>query len=70
MIFILVSALSLIEQINEGLDRAIMTMRKGEHAIVTVSSNFSYGYQDMGLVSADSASLYEVELIDFAKVRD
>lgn len=55
------------EQINEGLDRAVMTMRKGEQAIVTVSSDFLHGYQDVGFVSAGSALIYEVELIDFSK---
>ncbi|CAL5435287.1 unnamed protein product [Camellia sinensis] len=51
------------EQINEGLDRAIMTMRKGEKATVTISSD----YEAAGMVSADSVLLYEVELIDFTK---
>lgn len=55
------------EQINEGLDRAVMTMRKGEQATVTVSSDFLHDYQDVGSVSADSNLIYEVELIDFSK---
>ncbi|XP_059668285.1 70 kDa peptidyl-prolyl isomerase-like [Cornus florida] len=55
------------EQINEGLDRAIMTMRKGEQAAVTVSSNVVHGNETVGMVSPDSVLLYEVELINFTK---
>lgn len=61
-------SVSVTEQINEGLDRAVMTMKKGEQATVTVSSDFFNGYQDLGFVSAKSTIIYEVELIDFSKV--
>ncbi|OWM78880.1 hypothetical protein CDL15_Pgr003051 [Punica granatum] len=44
---------SLEEQINESLERAIMTMKKGERSIVTVSTS--------------SVVHYEVDLIDFTK---
>lgn len=40
-------------QLNENLDRAIMTMKKGEEAIVTMSSD---------------SVLYEIKLVDFNKV--
>ncbi|KAK4378108.1 hypothetical protein RND71_004404 [Anisodus tanguticus] len=39
-------------QLNESLDRAIMTMRKGEEAIVTINSD---------------SVLYEIKLVDFNK---
>ncbi|RVW15867.1 Peptidyl-prolyl cis-trans isomerase FKBP65 [Vitis vinifera] len=52
------------EQINEGLDRAIMTMRKGEQALVTIQAD---GHEVSGMVSANSLHHYEVELIDFTK---
>ncbi|XP_034692937.1 70 kDa peptidyl-prolyl isomerase-like [Vitis riparia] len=54
------------EQINEGLDRAIMTMRKGEQALVTIQAD---GHEVSGMVSANSLHHYEVELIDFTKER-
>ena len=54
-----------LEQINEGLDRAIMTMRKGEEALITVRAD---GQEVPGMVSANSLLYYEVELIDFIKV--
>ncbi|RVX04994.1 Peptidyl-prolyl cis-trans isomerase FKBP65 [Vitis vinifera] len=53
-----------LEQINEGLDRAIMTMRKGEQALVTIQAD---GHEVSGMVSANSLHHYEVELIDFTK---
>lgn len=45
-----------------------MTMRRGEKATVTVSSDFLDGYQDAGFVSAETTLIYEVELVDFSKV--
>ncbi|KAK6127182.1 hypothetical protein DH2020_039066 [Rehmannia glutinosa] len=50
------------EQINEGLDTAVMTMRKGEEAIVKISSDLLDPSKAGGL-----AVLYEIKLIDFIK---
>lgn len=61
---ILYPSLQFSEQINEGLEKAILTMRKGEQALVIVRSNLLSDYE----VIANSALLYEVELIDFTKV--
>nr|XP_024922496.2 70 kDa peptidyl-prolyl isomerase-like isoform X1 [Ziziphus jujuba var. spinosa] len=58
---------SLQEQINEGLERAIITMKKGEQALVTVDAEYLGSYGASGLVSASSALHYEVQLIDFTK---
>lgn len=55
------------EHVNEGLDRAIMTMRKGEQALVTMSSEFLPGHEVLGTDLASSNLLYEVELINFTK---
>jgi len=38
--------LTIIEQVNSGLDRAIMTMKKGEHAAVTVDTEYLRGGDD------------------------
>ncbi|KAI3446548.1 hypothetical protein Pfo_003213 [Paulownia fortunei] len=54
------------EQIHEGLDKAVMTMRKGEEAIVKISSDFLNASKAGGLSSAASV-LYEIKLIDFIK---
>lgn len=56
----------LTEQINEGLDRAIMTMKRGEQAVVTVSSEHVDSNDVSGI--AKEELFYEVELIDFIKV--
>lgn len=56
------------EQVNEGLDRAIMTMKKGEHATVTVDAKYLHGQDISGMLPANSMLHYEVELLDFIKV--
>ncbi|KAI5583619.1 hypothetical protein BDE02_06G026600 [Populus trichocarpa] len=55
------------EQVNEGLDRAIMTMKKGEHATVTVDAKYLHGHDISGMLPANSMLHYEVELLDFIK---
>lgn len=54
------------EQINEGLDRAVMTMKRGEQAVVTVNSENVDSNDVSGI--AKEERFYEVELIDFIKV--
>lgn len=44
------------EKIDEGLDRAVMTMRKGEEAVVKIKS-------------AAASMHYQIKLIDFIKVQ-
>ncbi|XP_075637885.1 70 kDa peptidyl-prolyl isomerase-like isoform X2 [Castanea sativa] len=56
---------TLEEQINEGLDRAIMTMKKGEQALVTVTKGYLHSNDISGMENEDL--FYEVELIDFIK---
>ncbi|KAI5662853.1 hypothetical protein M9H77_22176 [Catharanthus roseus] len=55
------------EQINEGLDRAVMTMKKGEQATVRVSADFLQKCEKERLASAATSVLYEVTLVDFIK---
>ncbi|KAJ6747659.1 PEPTIDYLPROLYL ISOMERASE [Salix koriyanagi] len=55
------------EQVNEGLDMAIMTMKKGERATVTVDAEFLHGRDISGKLPANSLLHYEVELLDFIK---
>lgn len=65
------SVFEMKEQINEGLDKAIMTMKKGEEATVKVSSEFLQKFEGEKLSSTalfSSVMLYEVRLIDFVKV--
>ncbi|KAF3442184.1 hypothetical protein FNV43_RR16100 [Rhamnella rubrinervis] len=58
---------SLEDQVNEGLERAIITMKKGEQALVTVGAEYFGTHDASGVVSTFSALHYEVQLIDFAK---
>ncbi|KAF8007090.1 hypothetical protein BT93_K1173 [Corymbia citriodora subsp. variegata] len=57
---------ALEEQVNEGLDRAILSMKKGEQALVTMRTNSVIGLDDSAVL-ANSVLSYEVELIDFTK---
>nr|XP_018625121.1 peptidyl-prolyl cis-trans isomerase FKBP65-like isoform X2 [Nicotiana tomentosiformis] len=54
-------------QFNEGLDRAIMTMRKGEEAIVTISSDYFHDCQVKDVLATADLELYEIKLVDFNK---
>lgn len=61
-----------VEQVIAGLDCAAMTMRKGEHAIITVDSEYGFGNvevrRDLATVPSFSTLSYEVEMLDFVKV--
>ncbi|TXG70247.1 hypothetical protein EZV62_005182 [Acer yangbiense] len=59
--------LTLDENINEGLDRAIMTMKKDEQAIVKISAEYLSSHEVSKMVSANSMLDYEVKLLDFTK---
>eukprot|EP00262_Sarcandra_glabra_P003861 TRINITY_DN1468_c1_g1_i2.p1 TRINITY_DN1468_c1_g1~~TRINITY_DN1468_c1_g1_i2.p1 ORF type:complete len:535 (-),score=113.95 TRINITY_DN1468_c1_g1_i2:167-1771(-) len=62
------------EQVLEGLDRAIMTMKKGETALVRFSSDVGLDSVEscrvLAAVPANTILLYEVELIDFTKDKE
>ncbi|KAH9738758.1 peptidyl-prolyl cis-trans isomerase FKBP65 [Citrus sinensis] len=58
---------TLEENVNEGLERAIMTMKKEEQATVTISAEYLCGHEVSELVCANSVLYYEVTLIDFTK---
>ncbi|KAL2320604.1 hypothetical protein Fmac_029573 [Flemingia macrophylla] len=56
------------EQVPEGLERAIMTMRKAEKALVTVHVEYLCDYNNShGNTANDKVLHYEVELVDFVK---
>ncbi|GLT95653.1 hypothetical protein SLE2022_133210 [Rubroshorea leprosula] len=57
--------ITLEEQINEGLDRAIMAMKKGEEALVTVNEKNTCDNEQKD--PENSLLHYEVKLIDFTK---
>lgn len=60
------------EQVIEGLDRTVVTMKKGEVALVRLPPQHAFGStetkQDLAVVPANSTVWYEVELVSFEKV--
>ncbi|MQL70377.1 hypothetical protein Taro_002706 [Colocasia esculenta] len=70
-------------QVIEGLDRAVLTMKKGEIALVTISPEYGFSTSeskhDLPLVPADSNVYheltnsnvyYEVEMVSFVKEKE
>ncbi|EHA8587882.1 putative Peptidylprolyl isomerase [Cocos nucifera] len=62
------------EQVIEGLDRAVLTMKKGEVAYVTIPPEHAFGSteskQDLAVVRPNSTVTFEVELASFVKEKD
>lgn len=59
----------LTDRVNESLDKAIMTMKKGEKAQVFVFSDHMQGcHQASETEFVNPKLLYEVKLLDFTKV--
>ncbi|KAJ0052947.1 hypothetical protein Pint_01481 [Pistacia integerrima] len=62
------------EQVIEGLDRAMMTMKKNEVALLTIAPEYAFGSseskQDLAVVPPNSTVYYEVELVSFAKEKE
>ena len=60
------------EQVIDGLDRAVMTMKKGEVALLTIAPEYAFGssesQQELAVVPPNSTVFYEVELVSFEKV--
>ncbi|XP_078175800.1 70 kDa peptidyl-prolyl isomerase-like [Carex rostrata] len=62
------------EQVIVGLDRAVMSMKKGEIALVTISPEYAFSStessQDLAVVPANSTVIYEIELVSFVKEKE
>jgi FK506-binding protein 4/5 len=56
------------EAVIEGLDRAVLNMKKGEVALVTIPPEYTEPKQDLAIVPANSTVIHEVELLSFVKV--
>ena len=58
----------------DGLDRAVMTMKKGEVALLTIAPEYAFGssesQQESAVVPPNSTLYYEVELVSFIKVNE
>ncbi|XP_022727998.1 peptidyl-prolyl cis-trans isomerase FKBP62-like [Durio zibethinus] len=62
------------EQVIDGLDRAVMKMKKGEVAQLTIAPEYAFGssesHQELALVPPNSTLYYEVELVSFVKEKE
>eukprot|EP00252_Welwitschia_mirabilis_P017965 TRINITY_DN40097_c0_g1_i1.p1 TRINITY_DN40097_c0_g1~~TRINITY_DN40097_c0_g1_i1.p1 ORF type:complete len:559 (+),score=133.00 TRINITY_DN40097_c0_g1_i1:209-1885(+) len=61
------------EQVVEGLDRAVMTMKKGEVATVTVFPEYAYQSEtktDLAVVPPRTTLVYEIEMVSFVKEKE
>jgi len=62
------------EQVIDGFDRAVMTMKKGEVAMLTIPPQYAFGssesQQELAMVPPNSTLYYEVELVSFKKDKE
>jgi hypothetical protein len=57
------------EQVHDGLERAVLTMKKAEQALVTINAENLCDHNNLQGNKANNKILYyEVELVDFTKV--
>ncbi|CAN8258203.1 unnamed protein product [Cochlearia groenlandica] len=62
------------EQVIDGLDRAVLKMKKGELALVTIEPEYAFGstesQQELAVLPPNSTLYYEVELVAFDKEKE
>ncbi|KAK8694147.1 hypothetical protein V6N13_071704 [Hibiscus sabdariffa] len=62
------------EQVIDGLDKAVMTMKKGEVALLTIAPEYAFGSseskQELAVVPPNSTVYYEVEMVSFIKDKE
>ncbi|KAG6785389.1 hypothetical protein POTOM_011119 [Populus tomentosa] len=62
------------EQVIDGLDRAVSTMKKGELALLTIAPEYAFGssesQQELAVVPPNSTVCYEIELVSFNKEKE
>jgi FK506-binding protein 4/5 len=56
----------------EGLEEAVMDMKKGEVAVLSIPPQYAFGssesQQELAMVPPNSPLMYRVELVSFVKV--
>lgn len=57
-----------LEQAPEGLEKAIMTMRRREEATVSITAEYLSDKINLPTTPANKVLYYEVQLVDFIKV--
>ncbi|MED6177342.1 70 kDa peptidyl-prolyl isomerase [Stylosanthes scabra] len=62
------------EQVIDGLDRGVMSMKKGEVALLTIAPEYAFGsaesQQELAVVPPNSIVYHEVELVSFEKEKE
>ncbi|XP_011024591.1 PREDICTED: peptidyl-prolyl cis-trans isomerase FKBP62-like isoform X2 [Populus euphratica] len=62
------------EQVIDGLDKAVTTMKKGELALLTIAPEYAFGssesQQELAVVPPNSTVFYEIELVSFDKEKE
>uniref|UniRef100_A0A0D3H2C5 peptidylprolyl isomerase n=1 Tax=Oryza barthii TaxID=65489 RepID=A0A0D3H2C5_9ORYZ len=62
------------EEVIDGIDRAVLNMKNGEVALVTIPPEYAFGSteskQDLAVVPPNSTVIYEVELVSFVKDKE
>lgn len=62
------------DQVIEGLDKAVLSMKKGEVSLVTIPPHHAFGTnettKDLATVPPNSYVYYEMELVSFDKEKD
>jgi FK506-binding protein 4/5 len=61
-------------QVIDGLDKAVLSMKKNELALVTIAPEYGYKAEetrtDLSTVPANSTLTYEIELVEFVKDKE
>ncbi|WOG85976.1 hypothetical protein DCAR_0105169 [Daucus carota subsp. sativus] len=62
------------EKVIEGLDKAVMAMKKGEVALLTIAPECAFGssgsQQELAMIPPNSTLYYEIELVSFVKEKE
>ncbi|KAE8677603.1 Peptidyl-prolyl cis-trans isomerase FKBP65 [Hibiscus syriacus] len=61
-------------QVVDGLEKTVSTMKKGEHALIAIRPEYTFGssesQKELAVVPANSTVYYEVELVSFVKEKE
>ncbi|KAF5962079.1 hypothetical protein HYC85_003288 [Camellia sinensis] len=60
-----------IDEVIDGLDKPVKTMKKGEIALVTIHPDYAFGssasHHELAVIPANSTVYYEIEMVSFVK---
>lgn len=60
------------EQVIDGLDKAVLTMKKGEVALLIIAPEYAFhssqSQQELAVIPPNSTVYYVVELVSYEKV--